>query len=282
METYQALGYYVARPATVYGRDSELMSGEPIYDGGYREGSVDAIFGGDSLLGVMSQPDVLEPSLSVGVIYQLLILISLIVYLTMLFRSWGFVGSIWSGVVGTNGESRMADEGGELPLARFKNVASVLGILLLALVGVRLVDGILPYDSVLYADSRVLYAPVVALLLVGAILAWQYALHKIVEWITRTDAVTTLAAILRMNFVRMVVVLYPLIAVWLVVAASEVQAWSITLAICFVVLLIIYLKDTFLFFIGKNISILYWFLYLCTAILLPLSFLYAIVPTAVG
>jgi hypothetical protein len=44
----------------------------------------------------------------------------------------------------------------------------------------------------------------------------------------------------------------------------------------------IYLKDTFMFFLEKKVSIFNWFLYLCTAILLPVSFLAALLSRILG
>jgi Ca2+/Na+ antiporter len=71
----------------------------------------------------------------------------------------------------------------------------------------------------------------------------------------------------------MVVVLYPFTAVWLLADRNDAFISTWTLIICGSVLLLLYLKDTFLFFSGKKISIFYWILYLCTAILLPWSLL---------
>ena len=85
-----------------------------------------------------------------------------------------------------------------------------------------------------------------------------------------------------MNFVRSIVVLYPIIAVWCVADQNISKIASILLILGGCVVLLIYLKDTFMLFIGKKISIFYWILYLCTAILLPLSFFAVLLPDKIG
>ena len=108
--------------------------------------------------------------------------------------------------------------------------------------------------------------------------AWYFALHKIVEWVSGSDAAPMLSSMGYMHFVRVSVVLYPLVAVWLL-GIERGDAFVVPLLIAVAVLMIIlYLKDTILFFIDKKISILYWILYLCTAFLLPLSFIAHLLP----
>jgi hypothetical protein len=108
--------------------------------------------------------------------------------------------------------------------------------------------------------------------------AWCYALHKILEWVSCSDTAPMLSAMGYMHFVRISVVLYPLVAVWLL-GIERGDAFVVPLLIAVAVLMVIlYLKDTILFFIDKKISILYWILYLCTAFLLPLSFVAHLLP----
>ena len=79
-----------------------------------------------------------------------------------------------------------------------------------------------------------------------------------------------------------VVLLFPIVAAWLVAPPQSVQEWGVAVICGTILLLIIYLKDTFVFFIAKKIPILYWILYICTAILLPLSFVLHILFTLLG
>ncbi len=278
IEAYQGAGYDVVKPHEIFGRNSRLMSGDPIFEGGYRAATPDDIFGSGT---VRIEPDVvmaLEPSFAYTTIYQLLIVVSLVLYLHMLLSSWGFIGAIWGDIFSVHSERRMANEGGELPLSYFKVAAIIVGVIMLALVCVRIADLGLGADAPIYGSMLASMLSLVTLLLVGVFVAWFYSLHTITEWISQTGVATELSSITVINFVRYVVVLYPLVAAWLVASPDSVRGWGIAVICGTILLLLIYLKDTFVFFLSKKIPILYWILYLCTAFLLPISFVYAMLP----
>lgn len=272
IEDFEHLGYDVVAPHKMFGRSSTLMSGDPIFDGGYRAVSADVMFGDGTTLVEPEPVMLLESSFVDSVVYQILILVSFILYLHMLLHSWGFIGIIWGNLFSVHSERRMANEGGELPLSYFKVAAIAVGILMVALVGVRIADVALAPDSPIYYSPLGLFAPVVSLLFVLVFVAWLYALHVLTGLVTQSSSADELSSISLINFVRYVVLLYPLVGAWLVAPIEELRGWSIALMIGTALLLLIYLKDTFVFFIAKKIPILYWILYLCTAFLLPLSF----------
>ncbi|MBO7306909.1 MAG: DUF4271 domain-containing protein [Alistipes sp.] len=266
-------GYDVVAPHQMFGRNSSLMSGNPIYEGGYRAVTFDEMFGSGSTIVEPDDVSLLAPSFVDSFVYQLFIAVSLVLYLHMLLRSWGFMGAIWGNMLSVHGERRMANEGGELPLSYFKVVAIIVGIIMCALVGVRYADVLTSADSHLYSSPIYIIAPVVSLLFVLLFAAWLYVLHVVVGWVSQSSNVEVLRSISLINFVRCVVLLFPLVAAWLVAPVEQLHGWSIALICGAAIMLLIYLKDTFVFFIAKKIPILYWILYLCTAFLLPLSFL---------
>ena len=145
-------------------------------------------------------------------------------------------------------------------------------MLLMALVAVKIIDMTLPAHSVLYDDDVSSLVPLYALLGVSLFLLWQFVLNWLLGLITRSEGVVHLRALMRMLVVRSSVVLYPVLACWLVADGDTQQWWSVMTIICASIVAISYLKDCFLLFLAKKISIFYWFLYLCTAILLPCSF----------
>ena len=271
---YEECGYKVVSPTRLYGRKSEVQSGESNIEGGYREVSPEEMFGEVSVQGTGGSYNAIDESLTATPLFQSVVLATLIVYLTILLRSWGFIRSIWSDAFKTNSDQRMVFEGGELPLQRFKFTAAILGLAVMALTIVRIAEGELAPTSEVYATALHTLAPIAALVVMLLIVLWSYAYHKIIGWVIESDSLGTLAHIGYTNFVRMVVLLYPITAVWLLAEGdSGNSAYTIALIVACSVLLLLYLKDTFVFFLGKNISIFYWILYLCTAILLPWSLL---------
>ena len=270
---YEECGYKSVSPARLYGRKSELQSGDANTEGGYIEVTPEEMFGEASVQGTGGTYSSAEESLTATPLFQSVVLATLVVYLTILLRSWGFIRSIWSDAFKTNSDQRMVFEGGELPLQRFKLTAALLGLAVLALSIVRITEGEIASSSDIYSSVLHATAPLAALAVILIIVLWSYAYHKIMGWIIESDSPNSLALIGYTNFVRLVVLLYPITAVWLLSDAGDSYAFSITLIICCSVLLLLYLKDTFVFFLGKKISIFYWILYLCTAILLPWSLL---------
>jgi hypothetical protein len=279
---YEEHGYKSVSPARLYGRKSELQSGEPNIEGNYREVSPEEIFGTTSIQGTGGTYSPADESLTATPLFQSVVFATLVVYLTIIVRSWGFIRSIWSDAFKTNSDQLMVFEGGELPLQRFKLTAALLGLAVLALAIVRIAEGEIASSSDIYASVLHTIAPLAALGVILIIVLWGYAYHKIMGWIIESDSPNSLALIGYTNFVRLVVLLYPITAVWLLSDAGGSMVYSITLIICCSVLLLLYLKDTFAFFLGKKISIFFWILYLCTAILLPWSLLFKLLASQIN
>ena len=279
---FEEEGYKVVSPARLFGRNTELHTGEAECEGGYREVTIDEMFGTTAELGTGGEHMAYSASLTSAPLFQSIVLTSLVVYLAIVIRSWSFIRSIWSDIFKTNDEERMVFEGGELPLQRFKFTAALLGMTVAALAVVRIAAKSIPQTPEVYSNTLYLYAPLVAVALMLLFVVWNFAYHHIIGWILQNDSTAMLSHIGYTNFVRMVVVLYPFTAVWLLAEDGDAFISTWTLIICGSVLLLLYLKDTFLFFSGKKISIFYWILYLCTAILLPWSLFVKLLTLQVG
>lgn len=278
IKQYSEAGYRVARAEEIFGRGSSLSDGCPQLEGAYREASIVEQFGYGSELGDGGLMEVVAPRFSDEPLFHLTLVVTLVAYLYMLVRSRKFISTIYTNVWGNSSEARMVAQGGELPLQRFKQVSTAIGLLMVSLVGVRLADGHLSTDVQLFGYNVAGYAPLISLIFVGVYVAWYYAMHEVAEWLTNDSSMQLLSSVVHMDFVRGVVLLYPLVAVWLLADGGSSQWVSVVLIVFAALVLLLYLKDTFLFFVTKKISILYWILYLCTAILLPLSFLLRLLP----
>jgi hypothetical protein len=279
---YRSEGYSIVAPDKFFGRSSVLESGEVLYNGGYRAVAPSEIYGAESHLASVDAADVVTPMLSSEPMFHLLLFASLVVYLHILYRSSHFLGSIYRDMFTMRSERSLISQGGLLPLQRFKQIAAVMGFVTLALVVVRYAECMIPSDAHIYSSGIVGYMPLLTMLIVLVYLAWYYALHVVADWVTRSDVASTLASVGYMYFVRMTVVLYPLVAVWLLGAESAGVVVVPLLLVVLCLMLIFYLKDTILLFIAKKISILYWILYLCTAFLLPVSFMIRLLPERLG
>lgn len=268
---YEALGYREASPAAIFGRGSHLESGEALFEGGYREAEVGDIFGSSAMLGDGGVAPLFEAQLWSGALYHFGVLLTLVLYLYMLLRSWPFIVAVCGSMFSIRTERAMAMQSGELPLQRFKRAATLLGALLVALASIRLAGDKLQI-GVDEVEGVVAWLPLYALLVVAIIALWLIIFERVVLWITRSDDMLHLSSLARMAFIRGAVVLYPVLVCWLVAPVDGSNLWSVLTIITLSIVVIAYLKDTFLFLVAKKVSIFYWILYLCTAILLPFSF----------
>lgn len=267
----------VGSPEQIFGVGSSVASGEVTYlVGDVQEGSAAAIFGEGSEVVVSDAIINSASSLVEQPIFQYVLLLSLLFYLSVMVRSWGFMVILWGGFKNSLGIERMENEGGKLMLSRFNMMIALLGIVVVALVGVRVVDGVIPDATTPFVGDYALYAPLLSLVVMGVVVAWLYALHRIAEWLSGSSVVGEVASLSLANFVRGVVLLYPVVAAWLVASPGSVATWTMVVVVLFGLLFLVYLKESLQLFIDKNISILYWILYLCGAIALPISFVAAL------
>ena len=282
IDTYLEEGYRAVSGDALFGRQSVVGDGSVLFEGGYREATAAELFGSFSEVAPSGAPHPFIPEMTKEPLFHVIVLVTLVVYINMLLRSWRFISAIYGNVLSSHSEERMGSEGGVLPLQRFKQIATVIGSMALALGFVRLADGVISPNSPIYIQGLAPYATLVTLLFVVVFVAWFYSLHRVVEWVTNSDVAQSLASVGYINFVRSVVIIYPIVAVWLLAEQQVSQVVNVVVIVVAVLMLLLYLKDTFLLFIEKRVPILYWILYLCTAILLPLSFLVHLLPVRLG
>lgn len=264
----------------MFGSTSELAEGVPTYlDGDVQEGSAAMLFGDRSELvvgevGVYSADSLVEQPL-----FQGIMLLTLLYYLMVMLRSWGFMVIVWGGQKNSIGRERMESEGGKLHTSRFNAMIMLLGVIMVAMGGVKIVDMALPHGAMLLSDTEMLIAPLVALLVMGVIVAWLYAMHTIVGWLSRSGVVGEVATLSSVNFVRGTVVLYPVVAAWLLSPAESASTWSAVAIVLGAIIVLIYFVESLQLFINKKVPILYWILYLCAVVVLPISFVARLLAT---
>ena len=264
----------------MFGSTSELAEGVPTYlDGDVQEGSAAMLFGDRSELvvgdvGVYSADSLVEQPLFQGVM-----LLTLLYYLMVMLRSWGFMVIVWGGQKNSIGRERMESEGGKLQTSRFNAMITLLGVIMVAMGGVKIVDMALPRGAMLLSDTEMLIAPLVALLVMGVIVAWLYAMHTIVGWLSGSGVVGEVATLSSVNFVRGTVVLYPVVAAWLLSPAESASTWSAVAIVLGAIIVLIYFVESLQLFINKKVPILYWILYLCAVVVLPISFVARLLAT---
>ena len=150
---YATEGYRIVKPEAIYGRGSHIASGEALYEGGYRAITPDEMFGGGSELVGAGDVELFVPTLSGVPLFHILLLLTLVAYLNMIYRSSGFIGHLYRDMFTMRGERNMIYQGGLLPLQRFKQVASAIGFVALALVVLRFAESFISPASPIYTTS---------------------------------------------------------------------------------------------------------------------------------
>ncbi|MEG2366336.1 MAG: DUF4271 domain-containing protein, partial [Alistipes sp.] len=110
----------------------------------------------------------------------------------------------------------------------------------------------------------VIFAQVCLLLLIGAVTLTQGFIHELV-YIKRT--MLALTAILTI----------PVVIFYVPSPLSAGRVWAYILLAEMLTITFFFLWRTFALFLSKKISILHWFLYLCTVELLPISLLWLLI-----
>ena len=83
---YATEGYRIVKPEAIYGRGSHIASGEALYESGYRAIASEQMFGGGSELVAGGDVELFVPTLSGAPLFHILLLLTLVVYLNMIYR----------------------------------------------------------------------------------------------------------------------------------------------------------------------------------------------------
>ena len=120
--------------------------------------------------------------------------------------------------------------------------------------------------------------PLIAIAVFMAIIIFQYVELFVAGIVTRS--LPEVFAIMRLRltyFVFFTVVAAPILLISQMSDAQGGGVWGSLALVASVLSLMLYLRESLQFFIYKKISILHWFLYLCTVEILPLTLLWQLV-----
>ncbi len=157
-----------APPAEVFGRASTPGDGYPLAkpDGKpYVMARAGEVFGPESIL-VDSRPQQAghTASLCSGEAFQISVLLLSTAYLTMLLRSSHHMHTVVRSIFRSGGVDRnIVDECGNASSARFMTSVGLFGIALAALAAVRIVDMLLPQQTIVALPAGIDLAPAVAI-----------------------------------------------------------------------------------------------------------------------
>ena len=211
----------------------------------------------------------------IGTPFQVTVLFIGLIYLFFIVRYWDFLRFFIISAIGFHTPNRENSHINPAEQRNIEVVMIILGILLIALSTVKLcgfaypelLNGIEAKDAIWVIGGGVMVA-------LSVMIALQYGLTMLVAAVCdRVDigrgVVDTKLIYLAVGFVT--VIPFGILFLLSPTLPATIGFWG--MAVCMLTALIIFVKETFFFFVSQKISILHWILYLCALEIFPLSLL---------
>lgn len=277
VEIVNSLSTPVVRAVDVFGDDVELLSGEAMptpAEAAWRQANPEEVFG-EQCFTTIEAPltGSRSPRLTDSALFQTSALTLVAAYMLILVRSSGHMRAIIGAIFHSGGaDPSIVEESGGAITLRLMSGIMLFSVLLSGTVMVKAADLIVGASAAAAIPASVSStATLFATAAVAVMVLWQLLFHRVVAWVCRDSDVKRLGNIAYIFFTAGAVLLFPLSAMMLLSTDDPYSIWVIISVLGIAFVCILYLKETFMFFTGKNISILYWFLYLCNVIVLPIS-----------
>ena len=244
----------------------------------WRDTTETALFGRESC---SVQPERFErhdnASLTENAVFQGFVLLLAATYATLLYRNLGDVKTLLKRISrdNTSGE-RLSEEPGGNSFSRFLNVTTAIGMLFMGVIVVKYGDTLMtPRFGQTLSHGAVLALSLLATAAWCAVVLFQSSLIRISGAITLSQPFTSHLALLRKTYFALAVIITsPTLLLFALCPRGTGGVWFFVGAVELIITAVLYLKESLNLFISKKISILHWFLYLCTVEVFPISLLW--------
>ena len=244
----------------------------------WRDTTAAAVFGPASVEAApRTLPPSGAPSLTDNAVFQSFVLLLAATYATLLYRNIGDIRTL-VGHISRDAASRqrLSEDPGSSGFSRFLHIVTAIGMLFLGVFAVKYGDALMPRlltDTL--SHGAVLAMSLLATLACTAIVACQAALVRIAGAVTVSQPfVSQLMLLRRTYFALAVIVTSPALRLFALCPRGTGNVWFSVITIELAMTAFLYLKESLNLFISKKISILHWFLYLCTVEIFPVSLLW--------
>ena len=243
-----------------------------------RDTTAEALFGSHSCT---VQPERIErpvgESFTDNAVFQGFVLLLAATYATLLYRNLGDVRTLLKRISRDSASgSRLAEEPGASGFSRFLNVTTAIGMLFMGVVVVKYGDTLMPPElGKALSHAAVLALSLLATLSWGIIILFQGAVIRIAGAVTLAQPfIAQLSLLRRTYFALAVIITSPTLILFALCPRGTGGAWFVIGALELIITAVLYLRESLNLFISKKISILHWFLYLCTVEVFPISLLW--------
>ena len=265
-------GTNFANPAFADGSSAPFSVAAPSE---WRDTTSAAIFGAQSTLAEPARiPLAPPPPLAENALFQSFVLLLAATYAMLLYRNLGDVRTLLGRISrdAATGKRFSEDPGGS-GYSRFLNIATAIGLLFLGVAAVKYGDTLMPgrLAASIPQGAALIFSLLVSLASLG-VAAYQTIAVRLAGALTLSQPfIAQLMLLKRTCFALGMILISPPLLLFALCPQGTGGVWFCIIA---VELAALYLKETLNLFISKKVSILHWFLYLCTVEVFPVSLLW--------
>ena len=243
----------------------------------WRDTTAAALFGEASVTVQPPQMQTAPPaSLTENAAFQSFVLLLAAIYAMLLYRNLGDVRTLLDRISrDTATGQRLSEEPGGSGFSRFLNIATTIGMLFMGVMAVKYGDSLMPSQLETLSHGAVLALSLLATAACYGVVLYQMTVVRLTGAVTLSQPfISQLVLLKRTYFSLGVIVTSPALLLFALCPRGTGNVWFCIIIIELAVTAGLYLRETLNLFIAKKISILHWFLYLCTVEIFPISLLW--------
>lgn len=243
----------------------------------WRDTTAAALFGEASVTVQPPRMQTAPPaSLTENATFQSFVLLLAAIYAMLLYRNLGDVRTLLDRISrDTATGQRLSEEPGGSGFSRFLNIATTIGMLFMGVMAVKYGDSLMPSQLETLSHGAVLALSLLATAACYGVVLYQMTVVRLTGAVTLSQPfISQLVLLKRTYFSLGVIVTSPALLLFALCPRGTGNVWFCIIIIELAVTAGLYLRETLNLFIAKKISILHWFLYLCTVEILPISLLW--------
>ena len=244
----------------------------------WRDTTSAALFGETSVTVRPLRMQSAEPiSLTENAVFQSFVLLLAATYAMLLYRNLGDVRTLLDRISrDTATGQRLSEDPGGSGFSRFLNIATTIGMLFMGVMVVKYGDSLMPSQlGETLSHGAVLALSLLATAACCGVVAYQMAVVRLAGAVTISQPfISQLVLLKRTYFALGVIVTSPVLLLFALCPRGTGNVWFCIIIIELAITAGLYLRETLNLFITKKISILHWFLYLCTVEIFPISLLW--------
>lgn len=213
-------------------------------------------------------------SLTASPLFHGAVVLLLLWYMLSIYRHPELIRAVRTRILSpdTSSSERLHDDRNAAGYTHFVGTIIVAGVLFASILLVKCVEAFLPGGYVLPDWAAIWSAPAMAAVFM-AVSAYQIALLWITGRITVSgQLVSALLYVKELYFGFALFLLTPALLLYALCPPGEGRVLAAVVALEVLFVAVLFLRETILLFMAKKVSILHWFLYLCTVEIFPATF----------